>query len=868
MKYRGWGFVCVVVGALMVWAGEAGAAEGGAAGTIRPTPEQVDKLIHDLQQKILSYQTNQAVLVLRTGAAGAPAPAAAGGKHRPFEMLTGEVIDNQPPGLHFKTHDGHVLAVATADIGFLENAGHFEPDNAQPANPGGYTAMAMWALACSDMDPKDAKWKKAVEGYLKNSTPPGTYTLSFRMNTFSYLARWSKGAAMKDYLKALLADTPFMMKAMDKEGMYGYTCYPGPGLQVTQKPSDFTNTSGNWGTDNSNAQFGVFGMWAAEDAMPLESEPYWITVDKHWRDAQVADGGWGYNKGRGTSTANMTDAGMNSLYLVVDKYWSRQVGHGYEKYRGFTYLEKAAAGMDLTFAAINKGWAWLDKHPNGAGGHGGMYHEYGLQRLGLASGRKYIAGENWVDKVMRAAYRQGNVDDAPGKGALDDSAWRVMCMAFGRAPVLINKLAHGDERDWNYYFRDVAFLTDWINHETEKRFNWQIVSLGDSLHDLQDAPILMISGYKKLDFSAEEQAKLKQYLDLGGTVFLQANNNSTAFKDSAKAMFLSMYKTEGYEWGKLSPDHPIFTDHGTPSPQLLGLPIKGMSDGGRHFVFMFEGDVAGAWQMHLDKTMNELYQLMLNLRIYAAPQYEEMPTRLRAVEKIGPASKHLIVARLKHPGQSGANAILYEALAPSLSRAGVHLDVKEEVQATAENLKGVGLIHLTGHYNPKLNSDEKGALKDALAHGAFLVVDPAYAKPEFIEPARALVQDMGLQIKSINFKTDALFKDIDDLKTNHKMKGMFESGAGFSEILLDGKRVGLFSEVDITASATGQFVFNSPAIGTAAARQLWANIATVLTTPATPTTKPAEKVAEKPGLPATLPAADAKHAEARAKTHK
>ncbi len=511
-----------------------------------PSSEQIDKLIHDLQEKILSFQTDQASLIVRAVPPPPPPPAAgpAGGgaavalapAKKEDPTILGTVVDFQPPGLHFKTADGKVLALNANDIGFLEMAGHFEPDNAEPMNPGGHTAMAMWALACSDMDPKDARWKKAIDAYLHSTPPPGTYSLSFRLNTFSHLARWGHGPIVNDYKKIIGIDLPYIMKGMDRDGLYNYTCFPGPGLQPWQKPTDFKpNPNAGWGFDNSNTQFGVFGMWAAEDALPLEnSNPYWALVDKHWQETQNKEGGWSYARESEGATMNMTDAGMNSLYLVVDKYWSRQVGaNGYVRLRGFTYNEAAQAGMARTFAAINRGWAWLDKH-RGEAPQNGMYHEYGLQRLGLASGRKYIAGDDWLEHVVRASWHDGNSNYQPGPGVLEDCCWRVMCLAFGRAPVLFNKLEHGDEQDWNYYFRDVAFLTDWISHETERRYNWQIVNLKGTMEDLQDAPVLLISGYKKLILTEDEQAKLKKYLDMGGTVMIHPHNNSKLFKDTPR----------------------------------------------------------------------------------------------------------------------------------------------------------------------------------------------------------------------------------------------------------------------------------------------------------------------------------------------
>src|SRR5439155_13435926 len=146
--------------------------------------------------------------------------------------------------------------------------------------------------------------------------------------------------------------------------------------------------------------------------------------------------------------------------------------------------------------------------------------------LGLASGRKRIGSEGWFYRIIRELYQDGEV--LPQE-TIEQTCWRLLCLSLGRRPVLFNKLLFADEENnWNYYIRDVSNLTQWMNRETERVHNWQVVSLKNELRDLQDAPILIICGENALMFSDDEQAKLKRYCDLGGTVFLNPVHNSSA----------------------------------------------------------------------------------------------------------------------------------------------------------------------------------------------------------------------------------------------------------------------------------------------------------------------------------------------------
>ncbi len=330
-------------------------------------------------------------------------------------------------------------------------------------------------------------------------------------------------------------------------------------------------------------------------------------------------------------------------------------------------------------------------------------------------------------------------------------------------------------------------------------------------------------------------------------------------------MLANLYKAEGYKWVKLEKNDPLYIAHGAAAPKLLTVPLQGMSDGVRNFAIFVDGDIAGAWQMRMDKTMNELHQVMLNLRLYTAPEYDDMPTRLRPRVAMGPTSRPVTVARIKHDGGSNADGLLYEAIAPTLSKAAISLDVKDQLDATPANLKNVKLIHITGHFKFALKDSEKDAIKEALSKGAFLLIDPAYGGSAFREAARSLIIDMGMETKLIDEKSDPLFKGIDSVRPNRRMRDEFGSEKGFYEVRQGGKRVGLFSEVDISHAATGGYVYGNSGIGTLAARQLWLNLAVAMIPPPPPppattraTTGPATtRAATAPAAPEAPPASPA-----------
>jgi len=69
------------------------------------------------------------------------------------------------------------------------------------------------------------------------------------------------------------------------------------------------------GGDNSNTQFAVLGLWAAERAGVKVDARVWQKIRDHFEKTQAADGSWGYRPREGAKLA-MTLAGIGSLLIA------------------------------------------------------------------------------------------------------------------------------------------------------------------------------------------------------------------------------------------------------------------------------------------------------------------------------------------------------------------------------------------------------------------------------------------------------------------------------------------------------------------------------------------------------------------------
>ena len=84
-----------------------------------------------------------------------------------------------------------------------------------------------------------------------------------------------------------------------------------------------------------------------------------------------------------------------------------------------------------------------------------------------------------------------------------------------------------------------------MGKQIERDLNWQIVNLKVPVEELHDAPILYIAGNQALDFTDDEQAKLRQFVEQGGMILGNADCGSptpspNSFRKLGKKLFPSL----------------------------------------------------------------------------------------------------------------------------------------------------------------------------------------------------------------------------------------------------------------------------------------------------------------------------------------
>ncbi|MHC4660741.1 MAG: DUF4159 domain-containing protein [Planctomycetota bacterium] len=683
---------------------------------------------------------------------------------------------------------------------------------------GGSTALAALALLASGAHPNgDTALMKALE-WLQKLEVDNTYVRAIRANVWEYALRRMPGN--ENFKQALKKDFEWLQKALGEKEGWRYNL-----------------KSRDW--DNSCTQYGVLGIWAAVRAGFDPGDAFWKKMSDHFLSCQNADGGWGYQK-RG-SNPNMTTAGLATMFLIYDMY------HGRNCYGAENPQKFASEDAKKCVESIERGMEWLGKT---AASKDDGYYLYGIERTGVASGRKYIGGEDWFERgaitVLSRQASNGSIRLGRWGGPAVGTSFCMLFLVYGGAPVAFNKLQYGSDQDWNLNPRDLANLTKNLWSAYEKPLNWHSVSITDNVEEFE-APILFISGSRAAKFSEEEVQKLRKYVRGGGIIFAEPSDRSEEFEKSMQELVRRMFPEDMYPSYKLEPlaeNHGLYTalrQKWDKRPRIMGV-----SNGSRTFFFVSKEYMSADWQAN--KTDSDSFKLGMNLLFYAADLGTLAPKYTSHLPDTSPASfsgSSIAVARVKHAGAEGypsdweAGVSCWENFAPYFGHvSGYAILEKPPITLGKGKLIGIDVLHITGRKALVLSDGERDMLRKYVEIGGTVLVDAYAGSRDFASSARKeietifgklepLAEDSALVRADFKGGNGELDKDIRFKLPARKMlreRGMATSGQKL-EVITVGKRAAVvFSEFDLTGAIAGIRDFRAIGYTGESARNILANI--------------------------------------------
>ncbi len=264
-------------------------------------------------------------------------------------------------------------------------------DHSQTA---GMTALCLYALGASGVTKDDAAVFRGLsflfghKDFLDGGLSSATYTNSLVVLALTRIDPVAYRTPLHE-----AADRLVMGQLSD--GMWTYILGPartGAPARAGDRTAWRKGASGDNIPDNSNTQFAVLALWAAQEMAAYKvPRDAWEEIRKHFLKYQEDDGGWTYRKVNRSSTPTMTAAGIVSLvYATVsldgkEDALARAREHRAVK-RGLKLLPLTPASPSMF--GTRRGW-WFD-----------YYLVYSIERVGTVLGLDiatwYVPGARWL----------------------------------------------------------------------------------------------------------------------------------------------------------------------------------------------------------------------------------------------------------------------------------------------------------------------------------------------------------------------------------------------------------------------------------------------------------------------------------------
>lgn len=546
---------------------------------------------------------------------------------------------------------------------------------------------------------------------------PVTYARSLRVCALAVYNR-------NEDREALNRDVQWLINAAH-EGAYDYDDYyltPTPPARPGDKPPVVpdppaprpgVHPPGIFDPDNSNSQYGLFGVWTAAESGVAVPQSYWDSVERYWTNGQAPNGMWGYKPGMTQGmTYTMTMAGLTALSVTRDYLPSGTGG-------------LSAGSRDAAGEALAKAMKWFTTGDNAIKVSGDWgYAHYGLQRAALATGMMYAGGHDLyrelAAKIISEQTPAGSWGGTEGRIALMDTSFALLFLTRGRNPVMIEKLAYPG--NWNSRSRDLSLLTRYSSYAMERPMNWQTVGLDIEWQQWLDAPILYIAGSEPIEFTDADIEKLRAYANAGGLIFTHADGGSRAFTDFVEQLSAKLFPD--FKLQDLPANDDLYTM--VFPVDAKQYPMKALSNGSRRLLVHSVKDVSGGWVSRSVPLRQAASRLAINLLVLASGRGALLARTDSLYVPPPPAEAvyTLPVARIKHQGNWDPEPYAWQRLANLLGwQLSWAVDLRN-LETNALSAFETPFAHLTGSDALNLTDAQITDLRKYVQSGGTLLIDP------------------------------------------------------------------------------------------------------------------------------------------------
>jgi hypothetical protein len=676
--------------------------------------------------------------------------------------------------------------------------------------PDGMSALATLALLYAGVSPQDEMLQRSLK-HLRDREPEAggrTYVVSLQTMVYA-LANQPEDKERLQRCVNWLLEARIQRRGDKKNDLLGWT-YHKPQGQGTV-------------ADNSNTQYAVLALHEAFQAGATVEPEVWEQIRDLYLGTMIRDGGgaepaggWSYRPGQTTGiTLTMTTAGVCNL-MIADMNLKASKLQGVPKCDGPDCgpdPQGAAKDVLTTERAIEMGLRYIGRHLSGRahevpamGTRAGAspltfyYLLYGIERTGRFSGQRFLGEKDWYRVICESLTGTkpsgGPVQNADGSftGSANGpegvpeigTSFALLFLAKGRTPVLISKLVHDPEDDWNRHKSDARNLTNYCSKELFKNvpLAWQVFDarraggdltgqrLEELTAELLQSPIAYVSGKKAPVFRPGEENLLRSYLENGGFLMAEACCGSQEFHDGFKSLIEERIfnKPGDPKLTKLPASHPVYFASGKFRVDPSKYPLYGVEMGCKTIVIYSPQGLSCWWEYNYarDGKGREAFELGANIIAYATGLEPPRP-RLTQMDVVKDEKERKIprgflkVAQIKHEGDSKPAPQAMPNLMLEMRKLGVDVALQtEELWPTSESLTDFRFLYMHGRRDFEMKKEELDQLRFHLETGGVLFADACCGSKQFDIGFRKMIKALwkDKELERIPLKDELFSKEL------------------------------------------------------------------------------------------------------------
>ncbi len=624
----------------------------------------------------------------------------------------------------------------------------------------GVTSLAVLALINSDVPVDSPSVQRGLE-YIRSLPPSG---VSGRAGVYETSLAVMALCAAEQYDRDLPRIQLFARLIEDSQELDG----PAKGLWSYTIRAPGSTGSG----DASNGQYAVLALREAAYAGAQVSRETWERIHERWVGAQLPGGGWGYAEGQNDPRGSMTVAGLSTVAIT-----SRML----QDDRDVDVQGRPdCCQIRPPNLVLEQGRRWMAENfsvvTNPGKGDWYYYYMYGLERAGRMSGVRFFGRYDWyrlgAAALVEGQLPQGNWSTGGNESnPITNSAMALIFLSKGLSRVVINKLDYSspggeshDHGEWNRHPYDVTNLVELIDAlpNWPPRLTNQVVTLSrlkaeTAVDDLNQAPVLFISGRDAPQFSEEQIGWLRNFIDSGGFIFAVGNCDGKGFDAGFRDMVERMFPQGDASLVRLTGEHPVYR-----SEYLLdaeGVELWGVDFGCRTSIIYSPDDIGCLWQKwakhepqnrNPDLSQRVLRATRVGVNVIAYATGREPPEKLSEIssrrrESAATIERGLLqIAKLKYgEGWDTAPRAVKNLLTALNETVGVAASTQTEaIPVTLDEMTRFPLVYMHGRYRFHIGGQEQQALRDYLSRGGVLFADACCGAPNFDRAFRDLVEQL------------------------------------------------------------------------------------------------------------------------------